>query len=93
MKLPDFKGFHSQEVELPRNPKWELEHYNGRNYHSAIYRQFILFPQHSGKLTIDPVRFDASVRKAVQSADPFDVFFFNSGQNYIDIKKLFSALN
>ncbi|KAA6347796.1 hypothetical protein EZS27_004749 [termite gut metagenome] len=86
VKLPDFKGFHSQEVELPRNPRWELEHYNGRNYHSTVYRQFILFPQHSGQLTIDPVRFDASVRKAVQSADPFDVFF-NGGQNYIDIKK------
>jgi hypothetical protein len=86
VKLPDFKGFHSQEVELPQNPRWKLEHYNGRNYHATVYRQFVLFPQHSGQLTIDPVRFDASVRKAVQSADPFDVFF-NGGQNYIDIKK------
>ncbi|KAA6342391.1 hypothetical protein EZS27_009864 [termite gut metagenome] len=86
VKLPDFQGFHSQEVELPQNHKWELEHYKGRNYNSTIYRQFILFPQQSGQLTIDPVRFDASVRKVVQSADPFDAFF-NGGQDYVDIKK------
>jgi hypothetical protein len=86
IKLPDFQGFHSQEVELPQNHRWELEHYKGRNYNSTVYRQFILFPQHSGQLTIDPVRFDASIRKVVQSVDPFDAFF-NGGQNYVDVKK------
>ncbi|KAA6337493.1 hypothetical protein EZS27_014428 [termite gut metagenome] len=86
VKLPDFQGFHSQEVELPQNHRWELEHYKGRNYNSTVYRQFILFPQHSGQLTIDPVRFDASIRKVVQSVDPFDAFF-NGGQNYVDVKK------
>jgi hypothetical protein len=86
VKLPDFQGFHSQEVELSQNHRWELEHHKGRNYNSTIYRQFILFPQHSGQLTIDPVRFDASIRKVVQSADPFDAFF-NGSKNYVDIKK------
>ncbi len=32
VKLPDFKGFHSQEVELPNDRRWALEHYKGRNY-------------------------------------------------------------
>ncbi|WP_321331518.1 BatD family protein [uncultured Bacteroides sp.] len=86
VKLPDFKGFHSQEVELPNNSKWELEHYNGSNYHTTIYRQFVLFPQQSGKLVIEPARFDASIAKAVQSADPFDAFF-NGGSNYVEVKK------
>lgn len=86
VKLPDFKGFHSQEVELPSNQKWSLEHYNGRNYHTTIYRQFVLFPQQTGKLTIESARFDASIAKAVQSADPFDAFF-NGGSNYVEIKK------
>ena len=86
VKLPDFKGFHSQEVELPSNQKWSLEHYNGRNYHTTVYRQFVLFPQQTGKLTIESARFDASVAKAVQSADPFDAFF-NGGSNYVEIKK------
>ena len=55
VKLPDFKGFHSQEIELPSNAKWALEHYNGKNYHTTIYRQFVLFPQQSGKLIIESV--------------------------------------
>ena len=64
VKLPDFKGFHSQEVELPNDRKWSLEHYKGRNYQTTVYRQFVLFPQQSGKLTIDAARFDAYIDKA-----------------------------
>jgi len=86
VKLPDFKGFHSQEIELPSNQTWDREHYNGRNYHTTVYRQFVLFPQQSGELTIEPARFDASIAKAVRSADPFDAFF-NGGSNYVEVKK------
>ena len=86
VKLPDFKGFHSQEVELPNDRKWSLEHYKGRNYQTTVYRQFVLFPQQSGKLTIDAARFDASIAKATQVADPFEAFF-NGGSNYIEVKK------
>ena len=81
VKLPDFKGFHSQEVELPNDRKWSLEHYKGRNYQTTVYRQFVLFPQQSGKLTID-----ASIAKATQVADPFEAFF-NGGNNYVEVKK------
>ncbi|EKU92535.1 BatD family protein [Bacteroides oleiciplenus] len=86
VKLPDFKGFHSQEVELPNDRRWSLEHYKGRNYQTTIYRQFVLFPQQSGNLTIEPARFDASIAKATQVSDPFEAFF-NGGSNYIEIKK------
>ena len=86
VKLPDFKGFHSQEVELPNDRRWGLEHYKGRNYHSTIYRQFVLFPQQSGKLTIDAARFDASVEKMEEVVDPFEAFF-NGGSNYVEVKK------
>lgn len=86
VKLPDFKGFHSQEVELPGDRKWSLEHYKGRNYQTTVYRQFVLFPQQSGNLTIDPARFDASIAKATQVSDPFEAFF-NGGSNYIEVKK------
>ena len=86
VKLPDFKGFHSQEVELPNDRRWGLEHYKGRNYHSTVYRQFVLFPQQSGKLTIDAARFDASVEKMEAIDDPFEAFF-NGGAGAIQIKK------
>lgn len=86
VKLPDFKGFHSQEIERPANAKWSQEHYKGRNYYTTVYRQFVLFPQQSGKLVIEPARFDASIAKAVRSADPFDAFF-NGGSNVVEVKK------
>ena len=85
-KLPDFKGFHSQEIESPNNGKWSQEHYKGHNYFTAVYRQFVLFPQQSGKLIIDPAHFDFTVRRAVASADPFDAFF-NGGTNVVEVRK------
>lgn len=85
VKLPDFKGFHTQEVELPNNRRWGLEHYKGRNYQTTVYRQFVLFPQQSGELTIEPARFDASIAQILE-IDPFEAFF-NGGNNYVEVKK------
>ena len=89
-KLPDFKGFHSQEIEMTTNARWTPEHYQGRNYYTTVYRQFVLFPLQSGKLYIDPAQFQMTVGKPVQSDDPFDAFF-NGGSNVIEIKKSIST--
>ena len=89
-KLPDFKGFHSQEIEMTTNARWTPEHYQGRNYYTTVYRQFVLFPQQSGKLYIDPAQFQMTVGKPVQSDDPFDAFF-NGGSNVVEIKKSIST--
>ena len=87
VKLPDFKGFHSQEIERPNNARWSQEHYKGRNYYTTVYRQFLLFPQQSGKLKIEPARFDATVAKAIRSIDPFDALF-NGGASRVNVKKV-----
>lgn len=85
-KLPDFNGFHSQEIEVSQSNNHALEHYNGRNYHTVILKQYLLFPQRSGTLEIAPARFDAVVAKIIRSNDPFDAFF-GGGQSYVPIKK------
>ena len=82
--MPDLKGFHTQEVELPRQKQWKLEHYNGRNYNTTVYSQYVLFPQQSGKLEIPSITFEGIVTEVVPSNDPFD--FFNGGSRR-DIKK------
>lgn len=61
VKLPDFEGFHSQEIPLPQNTTLQPETYNGRTYYTALYRQFLLFPQKSGELKIPSATFDAAV--------------------------------
>ena len=84
--MSDLKGFHMQEVELPRQKSWGLEHYNGRNYQTMIWKQYVLFPQQTGKLEIPAITFDATIAQMVASADPFDAFF-NGGSNYVNINK------
>ena len=84
---PDLKGFHIQEVQLPREKNFELEHYNGRNYQTLVWRQFVLFPQQNGRLEIPSLDFEGVV--AVQtrrSMDPFEMMF-NGGPSYVEVKK------
>lgn len=84
---PDLKGFHIQEIDLPREKHFDLEHYNGRNYNTLIWRQFVLFPQQAGELEIPSMTFEGVV--AVQtrrSMDPFEMMF-NGGPSYVEVKK------
>ena len=85
-KMPDQQGFYVQEVELPTQKTFKLEHYNGRNYNTVVYRQYVLFPQKSGKLEIPAVTFDAVVAQRVAvSDDPFEAFF--NGGGYVEVNK------
>jgi hypothetical protein len=86
-RMPDLKNFHVQEVELPRNKEFQLEHYNGRNYKTVIWSQYVLFPQQSGELEIPSTTFEGVISQPVRSStnDIFD-FFYNSNR-YIDIKR------
>lgn len=77
IKVPDFKGTHAQDL-ANINERWELEHYNGRNYRTTILKQVVLFPQQSGKIEIDPLIFEAEIEQNVEFEDPFDAFFNTS---------------
>lgn len=83
--MPDLKNFHVQEVELPRQKEFQLEHYNGRNYKTLLWSQYVLFPQQSGELEIPATTFEGIISIPVQATDMFDAIF-NAGR-YIDIKK------
>lgn len=84
-KMPDLKGFHTQEIELPQQKTFSLEHYNGRNYNTTIWSQYVLFPQQTGKLEIPSITFEGIVAQQTISDDPFDAFF--NGGGYIEVKK------
>lgn len=76
IKLPEFTGFLKQEIEQ-KNLQAELEHYNGRNYQTAELVRYVLFPQRSGDITIEPANFEfmtqVRVRQRVRSI--FDDYF------------------
>lgn len=84
-KMPDLRNFHVQEVELPQNKEFDTERFNGRNYQTLIWSQYVLFPQQSGDLEIPATSFEGIVAQQVQSTDIFDMFF--NGGRYVETKK------
>ena len=90
LKYPEFEGFLVQEVELPQEKQLTLENYNGRNYQSAVMRQVILYPQRSGKITIEGGKYDAVVRVRMRQAGGGSIFdsFFDS---YRDVSKVLTT--
>ena len=76
IKIPEFTGFLKQELENGEI-QTELEHYNGRNYQTAVLYRTILYPQHSGDITIDPAHFEVILRVQTQQRvrSIFDDFF------------------
>jgi hypothetical protein len=84
--MPTLSGIYTQEVDLPQKKTFSLEHYNGRNYNTTVWSQYILFPQKTGKIEIPSITFEGVVAQQVASADPFDAFF-NGGTNYTEVKK------
>lgn len=75
--FPSFSGFWSQEVEAPTNIEFTRENYNGKIYDAAVLRRYLLIPQQTGKLTIEPAELVCLVNVRVQSrtGSIFDGFF------------------
>ncbi|MCM1356483.1 MAG: BatD family protein [Staphylococcus sp.] len=59
-KQPAFDGFLIQELDLQPTLN-QTETYNGQNYMTAVLKKCIIFPQKSGKLTINSGNYDISV--------------------------------
>lgn len=87
-KLPEFTGFLKQDLEQGEI-QTQLEHYNGRNYQTAVLYRTILYPQHSGDITIDPAKFEAVLRVQTQQRvrSIFDDFF----GSYTNVTKMLTA--
>ena len=89
-KMPDLKGFHTQEVPLPQQKSFSVEQLNGRAYRTVTWSQYVMFPQLTGKLQIPSITFNGIVVQRDRSIDPFEAFF-NGGSGYIEVKKAINA--
>lgn len=85
-KMPDLKGFHTQEIQLPQQKSFHVENVNGRNYRCVTWSQYVLFPQMTGKMTIPAITFKGTVIQQNRAVDPFEAFF-NGGSGYVEVKK------
>ncbi|PKP18271.1 MAG: hypothetical protein CVU05_13835 [Bacteroidetes bacterium HGW-Bacteroidetes-21] len=81
-KFPNFKGFWTEEIEIPNQIMLTQETYNGKAYNVGVLKKVVLFPQKSGELTIDPFEIKLMVQEKVQQSQRnFWDSFFNQFQN------------
>lgn len=89
-EIPQLDGFHTQEIEQPQQRSFTMERVGNKNYGTVVWRQYVVFPQKSGKLTIPSVDYEADVVVQDRNIDPFDAFF-GGGSLMQRVKKIVKA--
>jgi len=87
-KAPDLNGFWNQDVMKNGQPvQWKVENYKGQQFNVATIKQTVLFPEHAGDLTIDPISLTLAVRiQEPSSGDIFDQVFGGGGFKDVNYK-------
>ena len=81
IKYPAFNSFLKSDIETPPLTSLRQENVNGTIYGSGIIQQFLLYPQVTGEISIDPVQISVLVQqKSRGESDPFFGDFFSSYQ-------------
>lgn len=75
-KIPELNGFWAEDTRsMQQQVQFRVETYKGLKYNVADLKQTVLFPEHAGSLTIDPLGMTFLVRQPVRSNDIMDQFF------------------
>lgn len=82
IKYPDFNSFLRSDIDTPPLTSLRQENVNGTIYGSGVVQQFLLYPQVTGDINIDPVQITVLLQKKIrgEQADPFFGDFFSSYQ-------------
>lgn len=67
---PRFNDFWSQNIKM-QGLKAENTTYNGEDYRYVIYKKVVLYPQKTGKLDLEPLTLDVSIRVPTNRRDIF----------------------
>ncbi len=76
-KLPSFQGFITEELAVPPLTSLNRERINDQVYLTGVLKKYILYPQKSGEIKIDPFKLDIFYQKPGnrRSRNMFDDFF------------------
>jgi hypothetical protein len=82
IKYPDFNSFLKSDIDTPPLTSLRQENVNGTIYGSGVVQQFLLYPQVTGEINIDPVQISVLIQKKVrgEQSDPFFGDLFSSYQ-------------
>ena len=90
-KFPSFNGFWSQETYAPTNIEFKRESFNDKIYNTAVLRSYVLIPQQSGTITIDPAELVCLVNIRVNSPTSNSIFDSFFQDEYRTIRKRVST--
>ncbi len=79
-KMPAFNGFWSQQMDIEQGPFRET--LNGKVYEAYNIAEYLLYPQQSGALTIEPAELTVVAQVVLQSNRGFDPFFGGGHEVY-----------
>jgi hypothetical protein len=81
IKYPAFTNFLKADIETPQLTSLKQENVNGTVYGTGLIQQFLLYPQVTGEMTIDPVQITVLIQQKNGQQDPFFGDFFTSYEN------------
>lgn len=84
-KFPSFDGFLAEEIPTPQQIELVRETYDGKIYNVGTIRKLLLFPQHTGEITIEPFELECIVRQQLTNSRSFFDDFFG---NYRDVRAM-----
>ena len=79
-KIPSWDGFWSQSLECEQGPFRET--LNGKVYDAYNLGEYLLYPQQSGKITIEPAKITIIAQMFVRNNRPRNSFFDNTHDIY-----------
>ena len=80
IKYPPFTGFLKVDLETPPITSLRQENVDGTIYGTGVIQQFLLYPQLTGEITIDPVQISVLVQQRAGQDDSFFGDFFATYQ-------------
>ncbi len=80
VKYPPFDGFLKADLQTPPLKSLKQETINGKIYGTGVVQQFLLYPQMTGEISIDPVQVSVLLQQKVGKSDPFFGDFFSAIQ-------------
>ncbi len=78
VKYPDFKSFLKEDLETEPLRALERENVDGSIYGTGILQRFLLYPQRTGAISIDPANLTVLLQQQSRSNDPFFGDFFST---------------
>ncbi len=88
IKFPSFNSFMKSDLETPPLNSLRQENINGTVYGTGVVQQFLLYPQVTGEITIEPVQMSVLVQERTGETDPIFGDFFSS---YRNVQRLISS--